>query len=186
VAYSNLRSKLNRAVVAHLISEGCGTAANVIPFLSRTEKTIQNSEPNTVVRARVGKPRVMFSGVYDVVLQITIRGSAVQELADDDAGLQTARLAFEDRVARTYDAMMQSDDGQSLSWTAKSITSLGRGLAVIDSVNDGDMDEFTCLSLQDAGFGDPNPNDQECVWEEVLLFEACCCASNLEGYELTP
>jgi hypothetical protein len=42
------------------------------------------------------------------------------------------------------------------------------------TVNDGDMDEFTCLSFKDAGFGDPNPNDQECLWEEVLLFEACC------------
>lgn len=183
MAYSNLRSKLNRAVVAHLINEDCGTAANVIPFLSRTEKTIQNSECNTVVRTRVGKPRVMFSGVYDVVLHITIRGSAVQDVIDDD--LQVARLAFDERVARTFDAMMQSDDGQSLNWTAKSITSLGRGLAVIDPTNDGDMDDFTCLSLTDDGFGDPNPNDQECIWEEVLLFNACVCGSNLGGYSLT-
>lgn len=180
--YNNLRSKLNRAVVAYLVSAGCGSEADVLPFHTRELKNVQNQEANTTVRARTGRPRVEMSGDYDVMLQITVRGSAVQEVGDDT---ETARLAFDDRVARTFDAMMQSENGYDLNYTAQLITDSGRGLAVSDPVNNADMYDFTVLSIKDGGFGDANPNEQECLWEEVLMFEVCCCAGNLGGYSTT-
>lgn len=186
-SFNNIRSKLNRAIVAHLIAEGAGSAVDCTPFLSSGSKVI----PCTVVRAKVGKPVIPFSGNYDIIVHITIRGTATVEIGEIDA--EAARRAFDERVAATYDALMQTDDNQTLRYTAKSITSRGRALAVDDgsgaeatlkAQQNADMEDFTCLRVEDGGFGDPNPNDQESLWEEVLVFEMTACGSNIGGYSL--
>jgi len=179
--YSNLRSKLNRAVVAYLISQpNCGTADDITPFNTRLVNSL--IQPSTTVRARAGKPRVEMSGNYDVALQITVKGTGVQDVGDTS---ESARLLFDLRLASIYDAMFQSDDNYTLNATAKAITSAGRALAASDPVNNGDMDDFTVLAITDGGFGDPNINEQECAWEEQLMFNVLCCGSHLLGYSLT-
>lgn len=168
--FNNLRSKLNRAVAAYLVGAGAGTTEDVLPFTTRVAKTF----PNTTVRARMGKPEPSFTGNYAIVLHITVRGSAAQD--PTEANEEAARIAFDERVALTADAMMQTDNNADLAYTAQAITDAGRALAISDPDNHADMADFKCHVLRDDGFGDPSPDEQEAFWEEILVFEAVCSA----------
>jgi hypothetical protein len=183
--YSNLRSKLNRAVAAYLIGAGVGPAASIKPANVRTPKVFTDSV-NTTVRARLGKPDIKFSGNYNILLHLIIRGSAMT--SNEQPGDEDARQLFDARIAAVYDAMMQSDNGTGLEWAANAITDAGRALATTDIWDDApasahaDMADFTMLDLQDGGFGDANPNEQEHIWEEILVFECVVCGSVVPGY----
>lgn len=120
--YHNLRSKLNRAIRAYLISQGCGEADNIhVGFTVATREF-----PNTTVKAAIGTPDSPFSGNYKIRVIVTVKGRAAKNNQPGDPEL--ARIKFDERLARTFDALMQTDDSQTLRYTAKAITSAGRGL----------------------------------------------------------
>lgn len=175
--YHNLRSKLNRALVAWLIDQGCGGAGDVLPAYSVTDREF----PITTVKAAIGTPEVALSGNYRIRVLITVKGRAAQTHTTGKPWL--ARQLFDARVAATYDALMQTDDQTSLSYTAKAVTSAGRGL--LNTTEHPDMDDFTVLAWYEAGFGEAEAEDDGCDWRETLLFDAVCCASNIAGYSLT-
>lgn len=174
--FSNLRSKLARAVVAHLIESDAGTAADVLPFNAKGHKSL----PNTTVIARAGRPEAQFTGNYRVLLHIVVRGRSAQAVGDAD--LTRARREFDDRVAKTYDAMMQGAD-ETLRYTAAAITTAAHAKAAASPATDADLADFTALWLQDMGFGDGEP-DEAGYWEEILAFEVVCCASAVDGFTL--
>ena len=176
--YNSIRSKANRAICAYLVSQNCGTFADVLPANSVKDANY----PNTVVRSTLAKPEQRFTGNSRIQIQIRIKGSAAKDPTAKNP--EQARVNFETRVATTKDALMMADDnGFDLSYTAQQITIAGNALktnadATI-AANNADMGDFTCLQWMEAGEGDGDETDSEgCDWEEVLLFEcvACPCA----------
>jgi hypothetical protein len=182
--FNNVRSKLNRAIAAYLVSVGCGGVDDVLPANVRTFKTY----PNTLVRATMSTPDPPLTGVREVTVHISIKGTATEYPNEPNPG--TSRVAFDDRVAQTYDALMQSDDGETLRATAEAITESGRALAVAvddsaDAVlcaqNNSDMLDFTCSAWYDMGEGEGDGTSAEGTsWEEVLIFKARCSPSNVD------
>jgi len=157
--FSAIRSKINRAITAYLISAGCGTANDISPSNSAQITTY----PNTKVKSAIATPNPVLSGDYKVQVQISIKGSAVTgSVADFDA-----------RVEKTGDALMQSDDNVSLRATATLINAAGRALG-------GDMLDFTITEFYDAGSGDGEADAVGCDWEEILLFNVTAANANVD------
>ena len=173
--FNRLRSKLTRAIVAHLIESGCGTAADTFPDNSQRDK------PSlcTTVRATIASPEVPMSGIRSIPVHITIRGSAVRDPEHPD-DISSARVAFDTRLALVADALMQSADGQSWHATADLITASGRALAVDDPGSNGDMCDFSCQAWYDGGEGDAEPDQEGTAWQEILIFRAICSPSNVD------
>ncbi len=182
--YNNLRSKLNRAIAAYLVSQACGSVDDISPANSRTA----SKYPNTKIRCTIGKPEVPLTGLRRMPVLISIRGSATQKPGEPNPDL--ARVNFDARVAATYDAMLQSDDDQTFRATARAITATGRALAVVVDPNDpesvqfaannADMVDFTCQAVYDTGEGDGEPDAEGCDWHEILTFEVLCSPSNVD------
>lgn len=181
--FSTLRSKLNRAVCAYLVSAGAGSVQDTTPSFSQTRLTY----PNTTVRATMGQPDPCFAGSYRITLHVSIKGSASQP--GNDPNPEESRVAFDNRVATVADALMMGDDGQTLQYTASAITTAGRALATVQdptdpvsvqqAANNADMVDFTLMQWIDRGFGDGTAEAEGCTWEEILIFEAYCCPSNV-------
>lgn len=183
-AFNRVRSKLNRAIAAYLVSRGAGSVDDTVP----ANTTTPLNYPQTVVRATLSKPEVAFTGIRRVTVHVVIKGQAVKNPPDSAAPADTARQAFDDRVAAIYDALMQSS-GHSLKATAQAVTASGRALDSDDNdATDGwtaralntDMSDFTCSAWYDAGEGDGEPEAEGCDWVETLIFEAICSPSNVD------
>ena len=193
--FNRLRSKLNRAIAAYLLNPNaylavpdaslvpCGAKDDILPANAITP----NTYPNTTVQATLSKVEVPLTGLRRISVHLSIKGSAVQEVGEPNP--EQKRVEFDQRIANTYDALMQSDDGQSLRATARAITAAGRALAVpVDNTaaalqlaaNNADMADFTCQAWFDSGEGDGMANAEGCSWEEILMFEALCSASNTD------
>lgn len=186
--YSNLRSKLDRAICAWLVNQLVGGVDNILPFAS----VKISPYPNVEVHSTLSKPDPDFSGNRRVQVQISIKGSATKDPNNPDS--ENPRIQFDNLVAAVGDALMQTDDnGVSLNATARGITTAGRALAV-DSTNgaipaavqfakdNADMVNFTCQMWIDAGEGDGeiDADEEGCSWNEVLMFEALACPSNVD------
>lgn len=182
--YNATRSKLSRAICAYLISAGCGSVADVLPYESTTEKTY----PNTTVKATISKPDPDFTGNRRIPVHISIKGSA--SLLNGETDLQQPRIQFDGRVMQTMDALMQTADNQTLLATAALITAAGRAMAIDASnganaaqaqfaADNADMADFTCINWFEAGEGEGEADGDGCSWEEVLMFEAIACSSAL-------
>jgi hypothetical protein len=182
--FSTLRSKLNRAVCAYLISQGVGSTEDTVPAYSQGTYAF----PNTTVRATLGTPDPPFSGNYRITLHVSIKGSAVQSAQDPNGDL--AHIEFDERVAAVQDALMMGNGCDSLADTAAAINAAGRALAVAQdpsdpasvqqAANNADMVDFTLIQWIDRGFGDGMADAKDCTWEEILIFEAYCCSRNVD------
>jgi hypothetical protein len=173
--FNNLRSKHNRAVQAYLLSlavatPAIGTGNDIFAQASIQER----GYPNTTVRTKFGIPQPMMTGDYKVRMEIEIKGAAAPANSD-----QSARMAFDARVAATHDALMMTDDNTTLNYTASQITAAGRALAISDPQNNGDMGDYSCINWFDAGFAEGDISDDPgCAWKEVLVFEAIISAND--------
>lgn len=172
--FNRLRSKLNRAIAAYLVSAGAGTDDTVSPANSRQSK----GYPNTTVRATIAKPEVPLTGIRRIIVHVSVKGSAVQE--NDAVSEDVARAAFDLRLSQTADALMQSDDGRTLRATAAAITAAGRQLAADNPTDHADLADFACQAWYDGGEGDAAPDETGTSWEEILIFEAVCSPANVD------
>jgi len=181
--YNKLRSKLDRAVAAYLVSVGAGGPNDCLPH----NTVLANTYPNTDVHSTLSRPEVALTGLRRVMVHISIKGSAVNK--PDEPNVDQGRVEFDKRVGVTMDALMESDDGQTLRATARAITAAGRALAVavdgsdaaiLKAANNADMVDFTCQAWYDAGEGDPETNADGCSWENILMFEALASPSNVD------
>ena len=182
-SYNKLRSKLDRAVAAYLVSVGAGGPNDCLPH----NTVLANTYPNTDVHSTLSRPEVALTGLRRVMVHISIKGSAV--LKPGEPNKDVLRVNFDKRVADTYDAMMQSDDDQTLRYTCGLITTAGRALAVavdnseaaaLNAANNADMVDFTCQAIYEAGEGDGTADAEGCDWENVLMFEVVCSPSNVD------
>ena len=178
-----MRSKLNRGISAYLISVGAGGPADCGPATSTGLSTF----PRTTVRATLSKPEVPLTGIRRVMVHISIKGSATR--GPQEPNPEVPRINFDARVGVTYDALMQTADGESLKETARLITVAGRAMATpvdnsaaaaLFAANNADMVDFTCQEWYDAGEGDGTADEPGCDWEEILMFEAVCSPSNVD------
>lgn len=173
--YNNVPSKLERAIVAYLITQGAGTITDVFPSRAVAARDF----PNTTVIPVRGVPVALFTGNYTFTVHILIAGSAT--LPTGESNPDTAWVQFEQRVAATNDAMMMSTDGQTLFATAAAITAAGRALATggttQQQANNKDMADFTCLQVVDGGYGNGDARSAGCDWLEVITFNIDACGS---------
>lgn len=176
--YHNLGSKLDRAIVAYLISAAAGTAADILPANSRAKKNY----PVTVVQSRRGIPNPDLSGNYLVDVRVMVEYSAVQE--PNEANAEKNRVAADLRLAKTYDALMQSDNDEDLRATCGLIEAAGRALvnagSATDKANNADMADFSINGWYDKGFERGEPDQEGCAWVEVLNFQCSCVPSNVD------
>lgn len=155
----------------------------MLPFNSRKAK----GYPNTTIHATLSKPEVALTGLRRIRVHVSVKGSAVKKVKGEPD--EAARMRFDQRVGETCDALMQSDDGETLRATAEAITAAGRALAVpaddsafaaAFAAANADMAEFTCQGWYDAEEGDGAADEEGCAWEEVLVFEALCSGSDVD------
>lgn len=175
-SYNNLRSKVNRAICAYLVSQNVGTNANILPADSQISKTY----PLVTVQGVRGTPAPRNTGDYDIEVHVSVKGSAV--IVPNPGGAnpaQQSRITFDTLLQKTNDALMMTADNQSLIYTAQQITTAAQALAAADAANNGDLANFTCINWFDEGFGMGDPSEEGCSWIEVLIFRAVCCASAL-------
>jgi len=170
--YNNLRSKLNRAVCAYLVTQGVGTVDNILASNTNAAK----SYPLVTVQAVRGMPDPPMTGDYRCSVQVAVKGSNVQVA---NASPQSNRILFDTLCGKTCDALMIGDTS-TLMPTALGITAAGRALFAGDPANNADMADFTCINWFDDGFGIGDPDAEGCSWIEVFLFTAICCASNVD------
>lgn len=167
--YHNILSKLDRALVAYLISQNAGTAGDVFPAKNSDNKPL----PCTVCYAEKGEEVARHSGTYLCKVQIMVK-----TLAPDvtDATPGQARLDSDARTAKTFDCFKRNVDsaGDKL---AEDITNAARAAAVADPANNGDLADFTALDVLDKG---PEAGfDENDAWVDTLNLEIVCCPSNV-------
>ncbi len=176
--FYNTRSQAARAIVAFLIQEGAGTVNDTFPLNFRGIKEL----PNTVVHPAIFKEIEEGCGTYQGQVLVKIRSSASEN--PGNTANEVARPFFDDRSAKVLAKLRQSDDGQSLQYTADGITDAGRALKTstdrkVAAVNP-DMDQFTCQYWRFVGFGDGEPDGEGAWWEEILIFEIICNSSDTQ------
>jgi hypothetical protein len=185
--YSNLRSKCDRAIVAMLVGEHCGSGANILPYAVNATKTY----PNATIHSVSSIPDPSYSGNRWVKIQIEVKGSAAIDPAFPAS--QQGRVGFDNMVALIGDAMLQSsNNGQDLQATCDLINQYGRALAVDptnganpvaaqSALDNADMVDFTALVLKEGleGDGTIEADEEGCSWCEILTYELLACPSNV-------
>lgn len=178
---ASLRSKLNRAICAYLINNGCGTRDNIVPANSRKAKGL----PNILVRSVLSIPDLEQMGNERITVHIEVRGSASQNV--DETNDDLARVEFDLLAQTIWDKLRQTDNGFNLNATASDIDDAARALAIpldgtpaaaIFAANNSDMAAFTINGWFSRGSGDGEPDDESFSWCETFIFEAICCGSN--------
>lgn len=179
----SLRSKVDRAVVAYLKSQG--VADHIYPFNYSGTREF----PSVTVKA--GRPRgmpstseVKYSGDYRFLVTINVQHQGnVQEGEDSEKN----RVALDELTKAVYEALMQSADSgpnqNNLKATAALIQAAGRALKTnpITAIanNNADMDEFSMTHWEESAL-DADVNEDGNAFIEILLFECVACASNVD------
>lgn len=177
-------SKAERAIKAYLISKGAGSLLDIFTAMEIATRTF----PNTTITAVRGVPDPKFTGNYRIQFWIKHKGQATQAANEPNKTLPITQ--FINRIETTGDALMQSDDGQTFSQTARDITAAGRALAVAtnpadpdsakQALDNADMLDFTLWDWQDEGFGQGDAEEEGCSWVRIQMFSALCCNSNVD------
>jgi len=114
-------------------------------------------------------------------------GTAIKH--PDDPNNETEAVEFDALVGAVRDALMQTEDGNTLRATAADINAAAylmpvavdeSDAAVMFAVNNADMADFTLLDWIDSEFGEAEADGMD--WSVVLKFETFACESKVEGY----
>lgn len=174
----NFGSQVDRAICAFLIANGCGDASSVNPSYS----VETNKYPVTIVKAYQSQHDPMLTGreVYQVHIQM--KESAVSASGEPNPEFNRTRI---DALAGAVMAcMMQSDDGNTLDYTAGLITAAGRALntgsPLPSGQNNADMSDFTIDHIYFKGSQRGTPDDDGSAWVEVRIFEVHGCPANVD------
>jgi hypothetical protein len=159
--YHNILSKLDRALVAYLVSLNAGTEEDVFPAKRDQEKVI----PNTVCVSENFREEPSGSGNFLVSASIHVRTSAALDVDGDSTTIQEES---EDRVQATFDAFHPGGDehGEQL---AAAITAAGSA----EGVN-----EFTAFWCRVKG-GDRAQAEKGYAWIDTLELEVYCAPSDI-------
>lgn len=174
----NFGSQLDRAICAYLIAQGCGTAGNISPANSQPV----NAYPTITVKSFSSEQDPVLTGRESYQVQIQCKTSAATETNDPNPA---ARAAQSDAlVGQVMAAMLQSDDQNTLDYTARAITTAGRALAtglnILPDSNNADMLDFTLDHLYWIGTQRGEPDDDGSAWVEIRTFKCNGSPSNTD------
>ena len=177
-AIGNCGGMLDRSIAAYLISQGCGTWANILSSDSLQIK----GYPNATILSHQSVQDEVLTGNERWQVTITAKYSAVQSVNAPDK--YAARVARDQFVGLITAAMLQSDDGATLDATAAMITAAGRALATTGTpqqqADNADLVNFTCLHVHFLGSTRGIPDEEGCAWVEVRRFEIVAAPTALE------
>lgn len=167
----NILSKNDRALVAYLISQGAGTAANTFP----AKRSAGKSLPCTVVWSEECIHEG--AGSYTVRASVMVRSSAIDEVGED---AETARLAAETRLGAIGDALMTgvSDESSATDELATLITTAARAKATADPTNHGDLAAYTCLACRKLG-DEAAFEESTDTWVDTINLEMAVVAADV-------
>lgn len=180
-----LLSKLARAISAYLISEGCGSVDDILPYHSALKK---RPLPNTTIDfLTVANPEPELTGNNRVTVAIIIRSSTSLPVGEPNS--DAPWVAHNARIDSHRAALMKTSDNCTLRATATAINEAGRDLATdheLDesetqrAANNADMVNFTLIEIHDAGLGTGKADEGGNYYEDVLLFSCLACESNVD------
>ncbi len=172
--YHKILSKLERAVVAYIIAQGAGTAADTLPGKNSNVKTL----PVTTVWARHYDRMPEHGTEFICDLRINCKFSApldVGQLSDDN------RAAADLRAGNVFGCFTEPDPNNSDD-IPNAITDAARAKAAADDLLDPkgpdvDLADFTCLNIVgESGDSDHNEND---AWEDTQDLKIRCSPYNV-------
>lgn len=155
----NILSKLDRALVAYLISVGAGTENDTYPAKRSDNKDL----PNTVCHSQKWRYLVPNSGVYVVTTQVMVR---TDPSVDVDEVAADKKSASDERVSTVFDAFF-ADVINSSEILAAAITAAAR------NTGDEDLQDFTVDSCVAEG-GDGGFDQKGNAWMDAIDLEIVC------------
>lgn len=168
MAYHNILSKNDRALVAYLISLGAGTAADVFP----AKRSLDREGICTVCWSEKAAELVLYSGTFSIEASIMVRSMAALNVAED---ANAPRLASEARIKATFDAFFSNMDSAA-DKLGDDITAAARALALSDPANHADLADYTCLNVIIKGVEAGVDGDS---WVDTFNLEIEACPSNI-------
>lgn len=147
VPVGNTGSMLDRAVVAYLISVGCGSTESVVPSHNSGVK----GYPILIVNASDSQEMPKFSGIEMFDLKLIGRAKASNQ--PNESNPEQNRVTLDALIGLVMAAM--TADAQDNVSVEQAITDAGRALATSSdhqiAANNADMAQFTVTKLEFSG-----------------------------------
>lgn len=167
MAFHNLASKLDRAIVAYLISKGAGTEADTFPAKRSQDKDV----PQTVVYTKDLAP--LDGDVNSGTREASVEISITYDVVNPD-GTQTARKASDERTADVFDAL--NTQGQSTDLLCDAINAAAWARAEANP-DDADLADFSAIGIAPNGESQGFIGDKG-AWTDIIKLKIICCPSN--------
>jgi hypothetical protein len=158
MAFHNLLSKCDRALVAYLINEGAGSDSDI--FHHKRASNIPSPLPYTTVFSESAEEVTDYSATYKVKASVDVHTNAAP---DKDEDTDQMKLDSDERTAATFDALhdqyLQSGDK-----LADAITAAAAGAGVAD------------FSIQDVKVTsiEQGRGEKEGEWIDTINLELVC------------
>lgn len=162
MAYHNILSKNDRAIVAFLVANDAGTNSDTWPAKRSQDK----STPCTIVYSEEADEVATGTSCFACKTSVIVKTDGA-----DDAGetVGTARLASDARTATVFGLLFNA--GNTL---ATEITSAAHALAASDPTNHADLAHYTCDHVQIGAPATEQSFDESGVWTETLNLIVTC------------
>jgi hypothetical protein len=167
MAYHNILSKNDRALVAYLVSKGAGTDADVYPAKRSQDKEL----PNTVCYSE--EDISDGGGNSRIKAAVLVKTSAITEVGAEDLA---SRLASDARVSATGDALMEGVE-ESSHTLAAAITTAARTRALLGEEAYSDLGDYTCLKCNVVGH--EAAFDETGAWVDTFNLDMVAAPSNV-------
>lgn len=191
-SFSNLQDKVDRAVVAYLISASQGSINDTYPVANSADKSL----PCTIIETGDGTEEETGLGLFRHSVTVTMKyPAALPAVAEGQPppDSQTQMKAARARAAAIIDVLRITNDQSTLDYTAQSITAAGRAMAVDQSngadpdekqsaQNNADLADFTIHWWECKGFGSPKPSEDGSYFVTEALFE---CVAGAAAVDIT-
>lgn len=150
-------------MVAYIISEGAGTAADTVP----AKKSETKGLPVTICQSRNATPEASpYSGIYNIKARVIVRTQGSGEDIENQS--DTPAQESGDRVANVFDLFHLDGDqaGETLA------------IAISDAAQDAGIEDFSVINAKvteiDAGFEGIGE-----AWSDMLFLELVCTTANI-------
>ena len=172
MAFHNILSKCDRALMQYIILNGAGTSADVFPGKASADKPI----PCTICYAHSANVdrEAPYAGNYNVEAFVEVMTSGVQEQSDQPT--DPAQRAIS-RTEQTFDLFFK-DDPESGRITADALNQAAK------THPDADMQDFHAYDVRvqsiTQGFNPRSPKQSGLAWEDCLHLEIFCCPAAIQ------
>lgn len=171
--FSDLQSKLNRAIRAVIIDQGAGSDADTF-----VDFTSDNRElPNTTIDCGEASEHIPFTGNWRFPrVAIVLRDHAA--IQPEEINTDAAWRAAMERYDKVRVALSRVGDSGEFDFMPGQLTTLGRALSVDDPENHADMEDFTVFWWNIVTLAAPRLSPDGNFFESGLQFDAIACNAN--------